>query len=151
MWSRNLHVTDQSKYKLSLDLTKNQSTRLITLAARGWKRVFYQSTKHRAELKLSSHLLNCTMFDLFRDFSLVFFFVNWRKHFGTSKPASNNRITKQGFVNMLSAVIYVIIKWAGTKIQRQNEMGSPNTEGFQAQIDCKLTYGNKNQTQLTLV
>ena len=30
-------------------------------------------------------------------------------------------------------------------------MGSPNIEGFQAQIDCKLTYGNKNQTQLTLV
>ena len=30
-------------------------------------------------------------------------------------------------------------------------MDSPNIKGFQAQLDCKLTYGNKNQTQLTLV
>ena len=39
----------------------------------GWKNVIYQSTKHRAELKLSRRMPNCTMFDLFRDFSLVFF------------------------------------------------------------------------------
>ena len=115
-----------------------------------WLRVLYQSTKHSAELKLSRHLLNCTMLDLFRDFSLVFF-VNWKKNFGASKPASSNRRTKQGFVNMLSAIIYVTIAWAETKIQRQNEMDGPNIEGFHAQLDCKLTYGNKNQTQLTLV
>ena len=30
-------------------------------------------------------------------------------------------------------------------------MYSPSFEGFQAQLDCKLTYGYKNQTQLTLV
>ena len=30
-------------------------------------------------------------------------------------------------------------------------MDSPNFEGFHAQLDCKFTYGNKNQTQLTLV
>ena len=30
-------------------------------------------------------------------------------------------------------------------------MDSPNIKGFQAQLDCKLMYGNKNQTQLTLV
>ena len=35
--------------------------------------------------------------------------------------------------------------------QRENEMNSPRFEGFHAQLDCKLTYGNKNQTQLTLV
>ena len=35
--------------------------------------------------------------------------------------------------------------------QRENEMGSPSFEGFHAQLDCKLTNGNKNQTQLTLV
>ena len=29
-------------------------------------------------------------------------------------------------------------------------MDSPNFEGFHAQLDCKFTYGNKNQTQLTL-
>ena len=30
-------------------------------------------------------------------------------------------------------------------------MDSPDIEGFQAQLDCKLIYGNKNQTQLILV
>ena len=35
--------------------------------------------------------------------------------------------------------------------QRENEMDSPSYEGFRAQLDCKLTYDNKNQTQRTLV
>ena len=30
-------------------------------------------------------------------------------------------------------------------------MDSPSLKGFHSQIDCKLTYGNKNQTQLTLL
>ena len=30
-------------------------------------------------------------------------------------------------------------------------MDSPSFEGFHAQFDCKLTYGDKNQTKLTLV
>ena len=30
-------------------------------------------------------------------------------------------------------------------------MDSPSFKGFQAQLDCELTYGNKNQTQLSLV
>ena len=30
-------------------------------------------------------------------------------------------------------------------------MDSPSFEGFHAQLDCKLTYGNQNQTQLKLV
>ena len=30
-------------------------------------------------------------------------------------------------------------------------MDSPNFEGFHAQLDCKFTYGNKHQTQPTLV
>ena len=30
-------------------------------------------------------------------------------------------------------------------------MDSPSFKGFHAQLDCKFTYGNKNQTQLTLV
>ena len=45
----------------------------MTHAVTGWKSVLYESTEHRAELKLSRHLPNCTVFDLFRDFSLVFF------------------------------------------------------------------------------
>ena len=32
--------------------------------------------------------------------------------------------------------------------QRENEMDSPSFESFHAQLNCKLTNGNKNQTQL---
>ena len=39
----------------------------------GWKSVLYESIEHRTELKLSRHLPNCTMFDLFRDFFLALF------------------------------------------------------------------------------
>ena len=42
-------------------------------AAIGLRNVLYQSTKQRAELKLSRHLPNCAMSDFFRDFSLAFF------------------------------------------------------------------------------
>ena len=30
-------------------------------------------------------------------------------------------------------------------------MDSPSFKSFHAQLDCKFKYGNKNQTQLTLV
>ena len=36
-------------------------------------------------------------------------------------------------------------------LQRENEIDSASFEGFHTQLDCKLTYGNKNQTQLTRV
>ena len=36
-------------------------------------------------------------------------------------------------------------------LQRENEMDSPSFERFHTQLDCKLTYGTKNQTQLTLM
>ena len=39
----------------------------------GWKSVLYESIEHRAELKLSRYLPNCTMFDLFLDFFLALF------------------------------------------------------------------------------
>ena len=35
--------------------------------------------------------------------------------------------------------------------QGVKEMDNPSFERFHARLDCKLTYGNKNQTQLTLV
>ena len=35
--------------------------------------------------------------------------------------------------------------------QREDEVDSSSFEGFHTQLDCKLTYGIKNQTQLTLV
>ena len=31
----------------------------------------------------------------------------------------------------------------------ENERHSPSYSGFHTQLDCKLTYGNKNQTQLS--
>ena len=53
---------------------------------------------------------------------------------------------------MPRAIVYVIITRTETKILNgENEMGSPRFEGIHAQLDCKLSYGNKNQTQLTLV
>ena len=33
----------------------------------------------------------------------------------------------------------------------KNKINIPSFKDFHAQLDCKLTYGNKNQTQLTLV
>ena len=82
----------------------------ITCTVIGWKRVFYQSKKHRAELKLSCHLPNCTtsMSNLWWEFSLVFFFLIERETFVLSKPASSNIRTKWGFVNMPCDVVYVI-------------------------------------------
>ena len=53
-------------------------------------------------------------------------------------------------MNIPSAVIYVIITWAETKILKEKTEYSPSFEGFHAQLDCKLTYGNTNQTQRTL-
>ena len=35
--------------------------------------------------------------------------------------------------------------------QKVKETDSPSFEGFHTQLDYKRTYGNKNQTQLTLV
>ena len=45
----------------------------MTRAFIGWKSVLYQSSKHRAELKLLRHLPNCIMSNLFPDISLAFF------------------------------------------------------------------------------
>ena len=41
---------------------------------------------------------------------------------------------------MPDAVIYMIITWAETKILKDD---SPSFKDFHAQLDCKLTYGNK--------
>ena len=72
--------------------------------------------EHRAELKLSHHLPNWWhMFNLFQDFFLAFF-DNWEWNFRTSKLARSNRRTKQRFVNISGAIIYVIKMWAEVKI-----------------------------------
>ena len=83
------------------------------------------------------------MSDLFRDSSLAFFIVSWKGNFETSETASSNRRTEQRFVNMPSAVIYLIITWAETKIlidlHRNNELLYPSFDSFHAQLDCKIT------------
>ena len=45
--------------------------------------------------------------------------VNWKWNFGTRVPASSNRRTKKRFVNIPSAVSYVIITWAEAKILKE--------------------------------
>ena len=35
--------------------------------------------------------------------------------------------------------------------QREKEIDSPSFKGFHAQFDCKVTYSNKNQAQLTML
>ena len=50
------------------------------------------------------------------------------------------------FVNMPGAVIYVIKTRAETKILKEKtKWESPSFKGFHAQLDCELTYGNKNR------
>ena len=121
----------------------------MTRVVIGWKSVLYQSTVYKAELKLSRHLLDCTMSDLFWDFFLAFFFVNLKWIFGTSEPASSNRRAERRFVNMPSDVIYVIITWAETKVFKEKTKWTAWVLNLVSSRICKLTYGNKNQTQLT--
>ena len=45
----------------------------MACAVIGLNSVLYESIEHSAELKLSRRLPNCTMFELFWDFSLAFF------------------------------------------------------------------------------
>ena len=83
------------------------------------------------------------MSDLFRDSSLAFCIVSWKGNFETSETASSNRRTEQRFVNIPSAVIYLIRTWAETKIlidlHRNNELLYPSFDSFHAQLDCKIT------------
>ena len=53
----------------------------------GWKSLFYQRTKHRAELKLSRHLPNFIISDLFQDFPLAFFSLIEVKFWKVAKKA----------------------------------------------------------------
>ena len=62
-----------------------------------WKSMFYQSTEHGAELKLSHHLPICAMsdnqaFNHFPDFSLAFFFG--LLNFGTSTEVATEKPNK---------------------------------------------------------
>ena len=80
----------------------------------------------------------------------IIFFVNWKWNFETSEPAGSNRTTKQRFINMPGAVIDIIITWAETKILKEETKWTVRVLKVFT-LSCKLTNGNKNQTQITLV
>ena len=138
----------QAHYATSLPVIENQlrSSSDITRTVVGRKSMSYQITKTGAGLKLSHHLPICTMSDHFQNFSITFFFVNWKWNFERSELANSNRRTKQRFANMLSALIDVIITWARTKILREKTKWTVRVLKV-----CKLTFGIKKQTKSTLV
>ena len=108
------------------------------------------SIEHRTESKLSRHLPNCAMSTLFQDFSLAVFrylkvkFRNKR----ADKQQQKNRTKVCKHTRRRNLRYYNVSRESP---QGVNEMDSPSFERFHAQLDCKLTYGNKNQTQLTHV
>ena len=108
----------------------------ITRVVISWKSVLYESREHRAELKLSRHLPNCSMFDLFRDFSLCFFFQ--------TKVCLQARRRNWRYYN----------RWVETKILNEKTKWTVRVlyfEGFHTQLDRKLTYGNKIKHSYTCV
>ena len=95
--------------------------------------------EHRTELKLSSHLPNCIMSDLFRDLFLAF------------RSLIESEISEQANKSLQKCQAQYLryCKVSRDKNpQSSNKIGSPSFDGhgFHAQLDCKLTYGNKNQT-----
>ena len=110
----------------------------LTRAVIGWLSVFYQSTKHKAQLKRFASLYNIRPFSGRHS---SFIFVNWKKNFRTSESVSSNGRTKQRFVNMPSSITDVRITWTETK----KEMDRASFKGFHAQLYCNLTYVNKTQ------
>ena len=64
----------------------------LTRAVIGWLSVFYQSTKHKAQLKRFASLYNIRPFSGRHS---SFIFVNWKKNFRASESVSSNGRTKQ--------------------------------------------------------
>ena len=124
----------------------------ITCAVIGWKSVLYESIEHRADLKLSRHLPNCTVWPFPELFPSLFFYT-WKWNFGIGKSANSIRTTKKKVCKHAkrhNRHYYYVSR--DKNLQRENEMDcSPSFESFHTQLDCKLTNDNKNQTQLTLV
>ena len=89
--------------------------------------------------------------NLFQDFSLFFFLklkVKFRnKRVGKWKQRNQIKVCKHARRRNRR---YYKVSWDENP-QRENEMDSPSLKGFYTQYDCKLTYGNKNQAQPTLV
>ena len=111
------------------------------------RQIIYVYIEHRAELKLSRHLPNCTISGTFLH---VFFF--WKWNFGTVKSANSiwrtqTKVCKHA--RRRNWRYYNVSR--DENPQKVKETDSPSFEGFHTQLDYKRTYGNKNQTQLTLV
>ena len=94
--SRSLRKALYNGYRRSTSCIGSDSLIRILdcLLVTGWKSVFYQSTKHTAEIKLSRHLRDCNMSDHFQNFSLAFF-VDLKWNLGSSEPASSDSRTEQ--------------------------------------------------------
>ena len=97
---------------------------------------------------ISRHLSNCTMSDHnFPDISLPFF-LNWKWNAGIRELVqSQTKVCKHAKRRNLRH--YIIS--SGENPKRGKEMDCPSFDGFHAQLGCKLTCGNKNQRQLSLV
>ena len=87
-----------------------------------WLNECHQSTKYRVEVKLLP-MAKLHYVRLFPGLLSIFFCVNWKWNFRTSKLASGNRRIKQRFENMLSALIYVIMRWTKTKSSKKKQNG----------------------------
>ena len=71
--------------------------------------MLYESIERGAELKLSRHLPNCAVFDLFRDFFLTFYRLLKVKFSEQSSRQVATEEPKKRFLNRPGAVIYVIV------------------------------------------
>lgn len=59
-------------------------------------------------------------------------------------------MNKKRFVNIPSAVIDVTVIWIQIKILQEKTKWTVCILKFHTQLDYKLTYANKNQTEITL-
>ena len=87
----------------------------MTHAVIGWKSVLFESIEHRAELKLSRQLLNCTVSDFLRDFLTGYFFLIESEN---PEQASQQIATKEPN-KVCKHARRRIVTWAETKILKE--------------------------------
>ena len=120
--------------------------------------MLYQSIGHRAGLKLSHHLPNCTMSDHFPVFFLGLFFVNCELNFGTSEPVNSNRRLNQ--TKVCKHVERRNFRYQNVSRdenpQRENEIESPSFEDFLVRkkhsynLYSKFSFALNNRTKQEL-
>ena len=113
----------------------------------------YKSIEHRAEQKLSRHLPNCIacVRPLLKLLASFFSIIESE----ISEQASRQVATEEPKKKFCKHTRRRKLRYQNVNRdenpQRENKIESPSFKGFDAQLDCKLTHGNKNETQLTLV